>query len=66
MTNVDLAFAVWAGVMTGICYYQHKTVMTVGKALLGARQMMHDVADKKIELYKVGEELKWRKMSVLD
>lgn len=47
--------------MTGICFYQHRTITICAKALVGARQMIHDAADKKIELYKVGEELKWRK-----
>ena len=60
MTEIDWVFAIWAGVATGFAYYQHKFINRLLTALVGAKQMMLDVADSKIELYRQGEEIKWR------
>ena len=55
MTNVDLFFAVWAGVSTGIAWSSFRIVR-------GARDMLRDVADGHIEVYRdENDKLAWRK-----
>ena len=55
MTNVDIFFAVWAGVSTGIAWSSFRIVR-------GARDMLRDVADGHIEVYRDDDNMvRWRK-----
>jgi len=55
MTNVDWFFALWAGISTGL-------VWSGLKILRGAKDMLHDVADGHIVVYRDdNNKLAWRK-----